>query len=152
MAACGMMVVPVLGGHVVKRLACYQLSRIGVIVCKTSAAGQSLYESIKLSQAVGAIVVIMNWLHLRERKVADTEFTAAARTSSPTTRELFDDGISNVPEKYRGTAADRHDMAVMGNKQVLRVSIPNDIATVLALNLSSETSLLSPCSALHLHA
>lgn len=62
----------------------------------------------------------MDSLHLRERKSADAEFTTGEGTSSPTTREVFDDGISNVPEKYRGTAADRHDMTVMGNKQVLR--------------------------------
>ena len=96
--------------------------------------------------------MIMDSLHLRERKVADTEFTATAGTSSPTTREVFDDGISNVPEKYRGTAADRHDMTVMGNKQVLRVSISTEIATALALIVYSETSPLLPCSALHLHA
>lgn len=93
----------------------------------------------------------MDSLHLRERKSADAEFTTGEGTSSPTTREVFDDGISNVPEKYRGTAADRHDMTVMGNKQVLRVSIPAEIATVLALILSSETSPLLLCSALHLH-
>jgi hypothetical protein len=111
--------------------------------------------STNLSQATGTIVGIMGSLHLRERKVADAEFTTAAGTSSPTTKEVYeegiDDGSNHVPEKYRGTAADRHDMAVMGNKQVLRVSIPTNIATVLALILSSETSLLLPWSDSHLH-
>ena len=32
--------------------------------------------------------------------------------------KVFED--TNVPEKYRGTAADQHDMAVLGKKQVLR--------------------------------
>ena len=27
---------------------------------------------------------------------------------------------SHIPEKYRGTSADKHDMAVLGKKQVLR--------------------------------
>jgi len=31
---------------------------------------------------------------------------------------------SNVPAQYRGTAADRRDMSVLGHKQVLRVSDP----------------------------
>ena len=33
-----------------------------------------------------------------------------------------DDGVvsTNVSEKYRGTAADQHDMRVLGKKQVLR--------------------------------
>lgn len=35
--------------------------------------------------------------------------------------KVFDESISNVPIKYRGTDADRRDMTVLGKKQVLRV-------------------------------
>lgn len=41
-------------------------------------------------------------------------------SGSPNPSKVFDDGISNVPEKYRGTNADAHDMSVLGKKQVLR--------------------------------
>jgi choline transport protein len=33
---------------------------------------------------------------------------------------IFDNAISNVPERYHGTSADAHDMAMLGKKQVLR--------------------------------
>jgi hypothetical protein len=42
-------------------------------------------------------------------------------SSQGTAEKVFDDGVSHVPEKYRGTNADQHDMAVLGKKQVLRV-------------------------------
>lgn len=32
-----------------------------------------------------------------------------------------DDEASAVPAKYRGTANDKHDMSILGRKQVLRV-------------------------------
>lgn len=35
--------------------------------------------------------------------------------------DVFDDSISHVPDKYKGTDADRHDMNILGKKQVLRV-------------------------------
>lgn len=34
------------------------------------------------------------------------------------------EGDENVPAKYRGTTADQRDMAMLGKKQVLRVSFP----------------------------
>ncbi|KIW86242.1 hypothetical protein Z517_01637 [Fonsecaea pedrosoi CBS 271.37] len=34
--------------------------------------------------------------------------------------EVFDDGLSHVAEKFRGTSADKRDMMIMGKKQVLR--------------------------------
>jgi hypothetical protein len=39
---------------------------------------------------------------------------------SPTQSKVFDSSISNVPDKFKGTEADAHDMIVMGKKQVLR--------------------------------
>lgn len=65
-------------------------------------------------------------LHLNSNKnMAGVDFTGAPGTSSSNAeKEVFDDGVSRVPEKYRGTDADRRDMSVMGNKQVLRVGNP----------------------------
>lgn len=34
--------------------------------------------------------------------------------------KVFDARISDVPDKFKGTDSDAHDMAVMGKKQVLR--------------------------------
>lgn len=90
-------------------------------------------------------------LHLNNKDVADIELTEAPGTSSPNDPKVFDDSISHVPEKYRGTSADKRDMSVMGKKQVLRVEIPSDITAVQVLILCSEISVLSPCSASHLH-
>lgn len=36
-----------------------------------------------------------------------------------------DDEANAVPAKYRGTANDKHDMSVLGRKQVLRVRLPD---------------------------
>jgi hypothetical protein len=69
-------------------------------------------------------------LHLNNKEIADIELTAAPGTSSPIAAKIFDDGISHVPEKYRGTSADQRDMIVMGKKQVLRVSIPSEVVVV----------------------
>ena len=87
-------------------------------------------------------------LHLNNKEIADVELTDAPGTSSP---NVFDDGISHVPKKYRGTSVDKRDMTVMGKKQVLRVGIPSEIAAVQVLIVFSETSVSSPCSASHLH-
>jgi hypothetical protein len=40
--------------------------------------------------------------------------------SSPNESKVFDASISNVPDEFKGTDADAHDMIVMGKKQVLR--------------------------------
>lgn len=55
---------------------------------------------------------MMDSLHKDHAAVEFTEGRAAA---------VFDDSISHVPQKYRGTAADQKDMSVLGKKQVLRV-------------------------------
>ncbi|KAF2669994.1 amino acid transporter [Microthyrium microscopicum] len=39
---------------------------------------------------------------------------------SPAESNVFDSNISNIPDKFKGTNADAHDMSVMGKKQVLR--------------------------------
>lgn len=38
-------------------------------------------------------------------------------------KDLDDDDSFNIPEKYRGTAADKKEMSMLGKKQVLRVCI-----------------------------
>jgi hypothetical protein len=44
-------------------------------------------------------------------------------TGSPPARsQVYDDNVVHVAEKYRGTTTDEADMAVLGKKQVLRVS------------------------------
>jgi hypothetical protein len=64
-------------------------------------------------------------LHLDKKPItADIQLTEAPGTPSPNDAKVFDDGISHVPEKYRGTVADKRDMTVLGKKQVLRVRIP----------------------------
>ncbi|KAF1956444.1 amino acid transporter-like protein [Byssothecium circinans] len=44
----------------------------------------------------------------------------AISTSAPITSLVFDEKISIVPQKYHGTDADRHEMHMLGKKQVLR--------------------------------
>jgi hypothetical protein len=39
---------------------------------------------------------------------------------SPNESKVFDANISDVPDEFKGTDADAHDMIVMGKKQVLR--------------------------------
>lgn len=56
-----------------------------------------------------------------DKDIADVELTEAPGTSSSNAARAFDDDNSHVPEKYRGTSADKWDMSVMGKKQVLRV-------------------------------
>jgi hypothetical protein len=50
--------------------------------------------------------------------------------------KIFDEGVSNVPAKYRGTDADKRDMTNLGKKQVLRVSTrlegKRDVADLVA--------------------
>ena len=89
-------------------------------------------------------------LHLNNKETTNIELTAAPGVSVPNAAKVFDDGISHVPEKYRGTATDRKDMTVMGNKQVLRVSITSEILAVQVLIVFSGTSVSLPCSASHL--
>jgi len=90
-------------------------------------------------------------LHLNSKDKADVELTEAPGTSSPNAEKVFGDDINHVPEKYRGTSADKRDMTVMGKTQVLRVGIPSEIAAVQVLIVFSETSASLPCSASHLH-
>lgn len=56
-------------------------------------------------------------LHLNNKDTVNVGTTEAG-LGSP---KVFDESISNVPAKYRGTDADRRDMTVLGKKQVLRV-------------------------------
>ena len=49
-------------------------------------------------------------LHLDEKEIS-------------TSANVVDERISNVAERYRGTDADKHDMTVLGKKQVLRVRL-----------------------------
>lgn len=72
-------------------------------------------------------------LHLNKDDQTDIELTEASATS-PNGTKVFDDNVSHVPERYRGTAADRHDMTVMGKKQVLRVSIALERTMALVSN------------------
>lgn len=46
--------------------------------------------------------------------------------------DVFDESISHVPDKYKGTDADRYDMSVLGKKQVLRV---RDYSLAVVCNL-----------------
>lgn len=72
-------------------------------------------------------------LHLNKEDIADIELSEASAASPNGGAKVFDDDVSHVPEKYRGTAADRRDMTVMGKKQVLRVSITIENITALIL-------------------
>lgn len=56
-------------------------------------------------------------LHLSDKEVYSVE------ASSPNGNAVFDQDISDVPTKFRGTSADQHDMAILGKKQVLRVGL-----------------------------
>jgi len=78
-------------------------------------------------------------LHLskQEQEIADVELSEASATS-PNGTKVFDDNVSHVPEKYRGTAADRRDMTIMGKKQVLRVSVPINSTLVSTTILTVE--------------
>ena len=59
-------------------------------------------------------------LHLDNKQMRDVE-TSDAPGSPPEGADVFDDKVSHVAEKFRGTSADKRDMMVMGKKQVLRV-------------------------------
>ena len=83
----------------------------------------------------------MESLHLNNKEVADVELTDVAGTGSPHAAKVFDDHISHVPDRFKGTNADQRDMIVMGKTQVLRVGIPFKISTVEVLTVCSETSL-----------
>lgn len=58
-------------------------------------------------------------LHLDDKNRASFEATEAGNGISPNGR-VFDNSISHVQERYRGTDADKRDMTVLGKKQVLR--------------------------------
>lgn len=98
-----------------------------------------------------AVTTTMASLHFNNKTSADVELTATAGTSSPDETPMFDDNVSHVPEKYRGTPADKQDMAILGKEQVLRVGNPSDIAAVHVLTVLSEISVSLPCLASHLH-
>jgi hypothetical protein len=55
--------------------------------------------------------------------------------------KIFDEGVSNVPAKYRGTDADKRDMTNLGKKQVLRVSICSQVKRDLADLVAAELQL-----------
>jgi hypothetical protein len=63
-------------------------------------------------------------LHLIDKAAASAQ---AAKASSPNNGAVFDQNISHVPEKFKGTSADQQDMAVLGKKQVLRVRLFLDV-------------------------
>jgi len=98
---------------------------------------------------IGTLAAMASFHHI-SKDTAAVELTEAPHTFSPDSRDDFDKANVQVAEKLRGTTADQRDMAVMGKKQVLRVSIPASIAAVRELIVSSETSALLPCSALRL--
>lgn len=79
----------------------------------------TLLSTFQAAQATAAATVIMAALHTD--KAANVNFSDAG-SDSPNGSKVFDTSISNVPEKFRGTDADRKDMSVLGKKQVLRVS------------------------------
>jgi hypothetical protein len=59
-------------------------------------------------------------LHLDNKQMRDVELSDTP--SSPRdAADVFDDDLSHVAEKFRGTNADKRDMQVLGKKQVLRV-------------------------------
>lgn len=54
----------------------------------------------------------------------DVAVVSAPRSLSEEVQEKGDDfGAGSVPQKYRGTEADRNDMYMLGKKQVLRVCL-----------------------------
>ena len=79
-------------------------------------------------------------LHLNNKELVGANVHETSGTTSPNDPKVFDDKVSNVPQRYRGTDSDKHDMMVLGKKQVLRVCTPPQLATGQMLILSSETS------------
>lgn len=59
-------------------------------------------------------------LHLDSKQMRAAE-PSSEPGSPPDEFDVFDEGVSHVAEKFRGTSADKRDMMVMGKKQVLRV-------------------------------
>ena len=57
----------------------------------------------------------MTSLHLDEKDVGE----AVSASSSP----IVDESVGIVKEKYHGTESDKHEMNMLGKKQVLRVSV-----------------------------
>ena len=103
-----------------------------------------------LFNTAASAIINMASLHLSNKEQTAFQLREASGTYPPST-EVFDNDISHVHEKYRGTAADARDMSALGKKQVLRVRIPSEIAALQMLIVSSETSVFSPCSASHRH-
>jgi len=64
----------------------------------------------------------MTSLLLDDKNVTDRRQHSVAQSSRVV--NVFDHDISHVAEKYRGSAADEHDMTMLGKKQVLRVQYP----------------------------
>lgn len=60
----------------------------------------------------------------------------------------FDERISLVPSKYHGTDADKHEMRMLGKRQVLRVLYHLCLVPIRVLTHCSATSPFLPCSAL----
>ncbi|KAK6376338.1 hypothetical protein LTS17_006933 [Exophiala oligosperma] len=58
-------------------------------------------------------------LHLDSKQMKAAE-SSGTPGSPPEDIDIFDEGVSHVAEKFRGTSADKRDMMVMGKKQVLR--------------------------------
>lgn len=52
-----------------------------------------------------------------------TDHKAPTSAVSAEANEIFDNAVSNIPERYRGTMADQKDMSILGKKQVLRVGV-----------------------------
>lgn len=65
----------------------------------------------------------MDNLHLTDKHVAvKSGNTSGSHSPVEVAADVFDNNVSAVAEKYRGTDADHRDMSVLGKKQVLRVS------------------------------
>ena len=90
---------------------------------------------------------IMASLHIDDKQVPNVGLAETSSSSSPQgTSNVFDERISHVPEKYRGTSADEHDMSVLGKKQVLRrnfnfITMLGFASTVFAASHYPERSL-----------
>lgn len=85
----------------------------------------------------------MDSLHVRDKE--STSF-AAEELSSGNGTPIYDQNISAVASKFRGTSADEHDMAILGKKQVLRVSaLRNMLGCMAYADDHSETSDFLPC-------
>jgi hypothetical protein len=78
---------------------------------------------------------------------ANHTYEVGKAESVPSTEmQAFDDGLSSkefVPKTYQGTAADRHEMSMLGKKQVLRRQFKFTTMLGFASTVVSQTYMLS---------